>query len=284
MTTAAAFLGHGSPMNTLEDNRFTRSWRALGASVAKPRAVLCVSAHWYVAATAVTAMPRPRTIHDFYGFPPELFAFDYPAPGSPELAAEVADAVQPAWCGLDVDSWGLDHGAWSVLAHVFPQADVPIVQLSIHAAKPDDYHFQLGARLAPLRERGVMVVASGNIVHHLGRLDWKRPDAAYDWARRFDDAARDILVNRPGDVAKLREHPDYASAVPTPDHFLPMLYLAGLAAAGNHRLEVLVEGYFGGSISMTSYGLGTPKTTPPSGPGAASVPDPAVVPPDDTNT
>jgi 4,5-DOPA dioxygenase extradiol len=283
-STAAAFIGHGSPMNTLELNRYTRSWRAFGESVPRPRAVLVVSAHWYVGVTAVTAMARPRTIHDFYGFPAELEAFDYPAAGAPEVAAEVAEVVKPQWVGLDHDAWGLDHGAWSVLTHVFPKADVPVVQLSLNATKDDSYHVALAAKLAPLRDRGILVLASGNIVHNLRRLDWSRPDAADAWAIRFDEAARDVLTNRPDEIGRLRQHPDFTLAAPTPDHFLPLLYLAGLATAANAKPEVLVEGYFGGSLSMTSYLLGAPRPGKATGDGAAAVPDPKVVPPDQTNT
>jgi 4,5-DOPA dioxygenase extradiol len=253
----ALFIGHGSPMNTLERNGFTEAWRALGRRMPRPRAVLCVSAHWYFGATAVTAMPRPRTIHDFYGFPQPLFDFQYPAPGAPEIAAEVVEAVKPVWCGLDHDQWGLDHGAWSVLAHLYPEADVPVVQLSINALKPLDYHVELGARLAGLRRRGVLVVASGNIVHNLRRVEWNRPDFGFDWAERFDDAAARVLAEAPGDVLKLADHPDYAAAVPTPDHFIPLLYLAGMAAAESEPLAPLVRGHAMGSISMACYGLGT---------------------------
>ena len=277
----ALFIGHGSPMNTLERNGFTEAWRELGRSLPRPRALLVVSAHWYFGATAVTAMAKPRTIHDFYGFPPELFAFDYPAPGDPSIAEEVAEAVKPHWLGLDRDQWGVDHGTWSVLAHLYPEADLPVLQLSINALKPIDYHVELARRLAPLRERGILILGSGNVVHNLRRIDWNSPDAAFDWAERFDEAVVEQLAKDPADILKLQEHPDYALAVPTPDHFIPLLYLAGLAAESGAGVEPLVRGYAMGSISMTCYGIGLGNGHPDEATGAATLPED--VPADQTN-
>jgi 4,5-DOPA dioxygenase extradiol len=249
------FIGHGSPMNALDDNRYTRAWRALGESAPRPRAILVVSAHWFIGHTAVTAMVRPRTIHDFFGFPEELFALEYAAPGAPDIANEVVEAVKPRFAGLDHDSWGIDHGAWSVLVHMFPKADIPVLQLSINAAKDLDYHLDLAVRLAPLRRQGVMIVASGNVVHNLRRLDMRKREEPFDWARRFDDAARSLLTETPGDILALQQHADFSHAVPTTDHFIPLLYVAALADHAGKRPSVLVDGYFAGSISMTAYGV-----------------------------
>jgi 4,5-DOPA dioxygenase extradiol len=278
----AAFFGHGNPMNALEENRYTGAWRAFGEAVPRPRAILVISAHWYINATAVTAMPRPRTIHDFYGFPQQLFEVQYPAPGLPELAEEISDAVHPTWVGADVDSWGIDHGTWSVLVHAFPDASIPVVQLSINADKPLDYHLELGAKLAPLRERGVLVVGSGNVVHNLRGMNWNLVDEGFDWAQRFDTAAKERMLSDPTEVATLDAHADYRLAVPTPDHLIPALYFAGLAGATNAEpVDVLIDGYAYGSLSMTAYTLGL--SGRPSVGGAGSPATGATAPPDGSN-
>jgi len=256
-TMPAAFIGHGSPMNALDPtNRYVDRWRAFGASVPRPRAIVVISAHWYINGTAVTAMAAPRTIHDFFGFPPELFAVRYPAPGDPDLAAEIAELAAPVWVGLDHDSWGFDHGAWSVLVHAFPDASVPVLQLSIDATKPLADHVALGARLAPLRERDVLILGSGNIVHNLGRLDPGRPEEGFPSSVAFDDEAERLMTTDPASIASLGEHPAYSAAVPTPEHLLPLMYIAGLAAAAGTPADLLVKGYAFGSLSMTSYIVG----------------------------
>jgi 4,5-DOPA dioxygenase extradiol len=276
----AAFFGHGTPMNALDHNRYTEAWRAFGNDVPRPRAILMVSAHWYINASAVTAMSKPKTIHDFYGFPPELFALQYPAPGDTALADEVADLVSPTWIGLDTDSWGIDHGTWSVLVHAFPAADIPVVQLSINAAKPFDYHLELGAKLAPLRERGVLIAASGNVVHNLQQIDWGKPDDGFAWAREFDDRVAEVMTRAPAELPGLGDHASFSLAAPTPEHFIPLLYLAGLAAADGDTAHVVVDGYAMGSLSMTSYTLGCHELESSGHGGSPALPP---VPADETN-
>ena len=252
----AVFVGHGNPMNAIERNRYTEAWRAFGASIPKPKAVLAVSAHWYIDATAALATPIPRTIHDFYGFPKALYDVEYPAQGDPELAKALKDLVAPTWVGLDRDSWGLDHGTWSVLVHVFPQADVPVIQLSIDATKPPSYHLELGRRLGALRDQGVLILGSGNIVHNLGLVNFRQPDVAYDWATRFDaDMQRYIADGDEQAMLDPHRHPDGSLAVPTPDHYLPLLYVAGLRRTDDD-VNVLVDGVDLGSVSMTAVRLG----------------------------
>ncbi len=253
----AVFIGHGSPMNALEQSRYTDVWRQIGASMPKPKAILCVSAHWYGHGTAATAMSQPRTIHDFGGFPQELFEVQYPAPGSPELANRVRELLAPVDVHLD-QSWGLDHGTWSVLVHVFPDADVPVVQLSIDAGKPAHWHYELAARLAPLRDEGVLIVGSGNVVHNLGRIQWAEDAMPYDWATRFNEKARTHLA--------AREHQpliDYLSldrearlSVPTPEHYLPLLYIIATQDK-NDVVSLPVDGIELGSIGMLTAIVGS---------------------------
>ena len=253
----AVFFGHGSPMNTLEQNRYTDAWRRIGASMPKPKAILCVSAHWMTRGTAVTAMVRPRTIHDFGGFPQELFEVQYPAPGDPALAARVQELLAPAEVQLD-QSWGLDHGTWSVLAHAFPTADVPVVQLSLDASLSPKSHYELAARLAPLRTEGVLIVVSGNVVHNLGRLQWAEEAKPYDWAVRFNENVRMQLT-----AHKHQPLIDFALfggdarlSVPTPEHYLPLLYV--IAQQGeDENASLVVDGIEYGSIGMLTTVVGS---------------------------
>jgi len=251
------FVGHGNPMNALARNAYTAGWKALGASIPRPRAVVMVSAHWYVTETAATAMPRPRTIHDFGGFPGELYRVEYPAPGDPALAAHLHSLLAPTIVALDED-WGLDHGTWSVLRHVFPDADVPVVQLSIDETRPAAYHYELGTRLAPLRREGVLLMGSGNVVHNLHAYGWgRRIVEPYDWAVRFETLLRELLLS--GDRLPLIEYEslgrDAWMSVPTPDHYLPFLYVLGAHRAGE-PIGFPVEGFDGGSVSMLAVRFG----------------------------
>jgi 4,5-DOPA dioxygenase extradiol len=252
-TMPTIFFGHGNPMNALFRNPWTENWAAIGSTMPRPKAILCVSAHWYIPAVAVTAMNPPRTIHDFGGFPRELFAVEYPAPGSPELAARLRELIGPGVVA-DESSWGLDHGTWSVFCHVFPDADIPVVQLSIDDRQPPEFHFELGRKLAPLRAEGVLIAASGNLIHNLHTYAWGKHDVEpFDWALRFETAARELIESK-----DFRPLVDYESmgkdallSAPTPDHYLPLLYVLGASSAGD-RVSFPVSGFDGGSISMTA--------------------------------
>ncbi len=253
----AIFFGHGNPLNALVRNEYTESWAAIGAEIARPKAVLCVSAHWYLPGTMVTAMPAPRTIHDFGGFPRELYEIKYPAPGSPELALRVRDLLAPTQVGLD-DRWGLDHGAWSVLCHIFPNADVPVVQLSIDETLPAKLHYEIAKRLAPLRDEGVLVIGSGNIVHNLHTYAWGRQGVEpFDWAVRFEARARELLSA--GNHEPLINYEtlgrDAMLSAPTPDHYLPLLYVIAARRQGE-PVTFPVEGFDGGSVSMLTIKIG----------------------------
>src|SRR5689334_6138266 len=247
----AIFFGHGNPMNALMENSYTEAWRRIGAETARPRGIVSISAHWFVPGTGVTISTAPRTIHDFGGFPRELYEVQYPARGQPDLARRVQNLLAPVPVLLD-DSWGLDHGTWSVLKHVYPEADVPIVQLSIDERQPPRFHFELGRRLAPLRAEGVLIVGSGNLVHNLHTYAWGRhvPEP-YDWAVRFESEARRHLSS--GNYQALVEYEslgkDALLAIPTPDHYLPLLYVMG-ARQPEDDVSFPVEGVDGGSISM----------------------------------
>jgi 4,5-DOPA dioxygenase extradiol len=250
------FLGHGSPMNTLQQNQFTAAWRKFGESIPKPRAVLAISAHWFTKGTHVTATPTPETIHDFGGFPQALFDFQYPAPGDPELAQQVANLLKPLNVGLD-QKWGLDHGTWSVLAHVFPKADIPVVQLSIDRTQPGQFHYDLGKRLAPLRDEGVLILGSGNVVHNLGIMNWREQNVAFDWATRFNNVVKEHIANsNHGPLIDFEGFgQDSALAINTKEHYLPFLYVLG-AQSAQERANIFTDGIFGGSISMLSVSIG----------------------------
>ncbi|HEY7994699.1 MAG TPA: 4,5-DOPA dioxygenase extradiol [Candidatus Eremiobacteraceae bacterium] len=251
----AVFIGHGSPMNAIEDTPYSRAWRELGASLPRPRAILCVSAHYYRRGTAATANERPPTIHDFGNFPRELHEMRYPAPGDPELAAEAARLLAPTAVELD-ERWGLDHGSWSILVHMYPNADIPVVELSVDEDKSPDEHYDLGGKLAPLRERGVLVMATGNVVHNLERFN-PSMSGAYDWGERFDGYIRGALeANDRAALVGYEGHPDAALAAPDRDHFLPILYIAGIRSS-DEPISWVVDGGLGlGAVSMRAFRVG----------------------------
>ncbi len=253
----AIFFGHGNPMNALSKNAYTDGWASIGKSIPRPKAVLAVSAHWYVSACSVTANLVPPTIHDFGGFPRELYQVEYPAPGSPELARRVKNLLAPTSVALD-NSWGLDHGTWAVLTHVFPSADIPVIQLSIDDRQPPLFHYEMGKRLASLREEGVLVIGSGNLVHNLHAYAWgKREVQPFDWAVRFENRVRELLLK--GDDAHVIAYESLGReamlSVPTPDHYLPLLYVLGLQRE-KEQISFPVQGVDGGSISMLAVQLG----------------------------
>lgn len=253
----AMFFGHGNPMNALANNPYTEAWKAMGETTGKPKAILAISAHWFVPGSGVTISTAPRTIHDFGGFPQELYQVQYQAPGDVALARRVQEMLAPTPVTLD-ESWGLDHGTWSVLKHVYPDADVPVVQLSIDESRPAAFHYETGVKLAPLREEGVLIVGSGNLVHNLHAYAWGRhnPDP-YDWAVRFERMAKDTMLA--GEYKPLVDYErlgkDAALSVPTPEHYLPLLYVIATRQHGE-PIGFPVEGIDGGSVSMLSVQVG----------------------------
>jgi 4,5-DOPA dioxygenase extradiol len=253
----ALFIGHGNPMNAVTVNAYSAAWRQIGERLPKPKTILAISAHWYVPFAGVTANIAPRTIHDFGGFPKELFQVQYPAPGDPTLARRVQQLLAPINVALD-ETWGLDHGSWSILRHIYPDADIPVVQLSIDETTPASHHFEIGTKLAALRDEGVLVLGSGNLVHNLHAYAWGRhmPNS-YDWAARFEATAKTLMLSSNFDPLIYYETlgPDAALSVPTPEHYLPLLYVLG-AGRGGDTVTFPVEGVDGGSISMLAVQLG----------------------------
>lgn len=254
----ALFLGHGSPMNAIEDNEFVATFRQLGKDLVKPNAILCVSAHWETKGTFVTAMQNPRTIHDFGGFPQALFDVQYPAPGSPELAVETQKIITKTEIGLD-DKWGLDHGAWSVIKHLYPDANIPVIQMSIDYSQPPEYHFDLAKQLSALRNKGVLIIGSGNMVHNLGLLAWNKLNEhyAHDWATEANEKMKDYILK--GDFDKLINYKaqgkSFDLAIPSPEHFLPLIYTLGLKA-DNETVSIFNDKPVAGSLTMTSVKIG----------------------------
>ncbi len=253
------FLGHGSPMNAIEENQFVQGFRNISHEIPKPNAILCVSAHWFTAGTFVTAMEMPKTIHDFYGFPKELFDVQYPAKGSPELAKETAQLLLPEIVEED-HNWGLDHGAWSVIRHLYPNAEIPVIQLSIDYTKPPQYHFDLAKKLSKLREKGILIIGSGNIVHNLRMVDFRNIDNVgfgYDWAIEAREKTNNWLLD--GNFRNLIDYQKQGiamqTAVPTPDHYLPLIYSLGLKEK-SEELSLFNDELIGGSLSMTSVRIG----------------------------
>jgi 4,5-DOPA dioxygenase extradiol len=252
------FIGHGSPMNAIEENQFVEGFRKIALEIEKPKAILCISAHWYTKGTKVTAVEMPKTIHDFSGFPEALYQVNYPAKGSPELASATRSMLEPIPVALD-DTWGLDHGAWSILKHLYPDATIPVVEMSIDYTKPAPYHFELAQKLKSLRHRGVLIIGSGNMIHNLGLVDWKnfeKDNYGYDWALEARETLNDYILNT--NYAPLVDFKKLSQAVnlaiPTPDHYLPLLYTLGLREKEDNT-TLFNDKLLAGSISMTSVKL-----------------------------
>ena len=253
------FFGHGSPMNAIEENEFSKEWERIGRSIPKPNAILCISAHWLTKGTFVTAMEKPKTIHDFGGFPEVLFAVDYPAPGSPVLAKETASLVHDIHIGLD-DDWGLDHGCWSVVKHLYPDADVPVIQMSIDYNQPAQYHYDLARQLAALRKKGILIIGSGNMVHNLRMVAWEKmnsPDFAFDWATEANDKMKKFIAeyNHQPLIHFKEQGRAFDLAIPTPDHYFPMLYALALQDKQD-SLSFFNDKAVMGSLTMTSFRIG----------------------------
>ncbi len=250
------FIGHGSPVNAIEDNEFTQGWRDIAGKIPMPDAILCVSAHWYVPSTMVGVMEQPRTIHDFGGFPREMYKLQYPAPGAPDLAAKISESLKEYSIGSD-KSWGLDHGTWSVLKQMYPQADIPTIQLSIDYSKHPQFHYDLGDKLHFLREQGVLIIGSGNLVHNLGAVNWSEQNSVYGWAKEFEDKILEALYANDDSVLTNLEKMNHLAkqAHPYLDHYLPLLYARG-AANGNSELNVFNQKIIMGSVSMTCFKFG----------------------------
>ena len=256
-TMPTIFFGHGNPMNAIQVNAYSKGWTLIGTQVPKPKAVIAISAHWYIQSTSVTAMSTPRTIHDFGGFPSELYRIEYPAPGDPVIASRVQNLLEPISVDRD-EQWGLDHGSWAVLRHVFPRADVPVIQLSIDRTKPAVFHYKIGKQLVPLRDEGVLIIGSGNIVHNLHAYAWgKHKVQPFDWAVRFEKQVRELLLaDEDGPLIEYaRLGHDAILSAPTPDHYLPLLYVIALRRKGD-SISFPVEGVDGGSVSMLTVLIG----------------------------
>tara|TARA_Y100000780_G_C13673845_1_gene413431 strand:+ start:221 stop:1108 length:888 start_codon:yes stop_codon:yes gene_type:complete len=248
------FLGHGSPMNAIEENEFVAGFRKIGKELTRPNAILCISAHWETRGTYVTAMQNPPTIHDFGGFPQALFDVEYPAPGSPELAEETKQLITTTDVGLD-DKWGLDHGAWSVIRHLYPNADIPVIQMSIDYTQPARYHYELAKQISSLRQKGVLIIGSGNMVHNLRMVAWRKlnEEFAFDWATEANEKMKSHIMS--GDFQPLIDFKSqgraFDLAIPTPEHYLPLLYTLALKDE-NEKISLFNDKPVGGSLTMTS--------------------------------